>query len=106
MRLTIVVDDTAVYTDDAVYIIPDIVELVPEGIWALQWLNGKGWIEFNTDEDWNKPSNQRITELPEWAIACKARWSEEHLKMLEEQARQAEQVQPIGNISSVGAQEF
>ena len=88
MRLTIVTDDMAVYTDIGVFIIPDISGLIPEGVSALQWYNGKGWIEFKEDIDWNKPNNQRITELPTWAIMCQNRWEEYSMQKVEEKARE------------------
>ena len=71
MRLTLIKSDSTVYTDDWVCVVPGIVDLIPEGVSVLQWNNMAGWIEFKEDSfGENKPINQRIAELPTWAVAC------------------------------------
>lgn len=45
---------------------------IPEEVHALQWYDGRGWVEFGSPNDpfTPKPPNQDITELPGWADAC------------------------------------
>jgi hypothetical protein len=68
MKLTIIVEDAAVYKDGI-----NFLELVWEGtpldVHALQWIDAAGWIEYKT----NAP-NDPITELPEWANNALAAW--------------------------------
>jgi hypothetical protein len=68
-KLTIIPSDKAVYKDGGFYTNLDALCNcgIPEGIHALQWNNGSGWIEY---VDPNTP-NEDITELPNWATnAC------------------------------------
>jgi hypothetical protein len=68
MKLTIIVEDGAVYKDGI-----NFLELVWEGtpldVHALQWLDTAGWIEYKANV-----SNAPITELPEWANNALAAW--------------------------------
>jgi hypothetical protein len=65
-RLTIIVLDGAVYTDDKVYIGLDFSDCeIPNDVQALQWRDNQGEIEF-TDTS----PNLLISELPSWAIRC------------------------------------
>lgn len=69
-RITILVDDGAVYLDDWTYINLDLHTCgIPEDIHALHWLNGEGQLEFRDTRH-----NQIISELPEWAIKALALW--------------------------------
>lgn len=71
-RLTIIVDDNAVYYDKTGYTDLDLSSCqIPANIWALQWENGEGWLEFRTDEE-----NERIEQIPEWANACVEKFHE------------------------------
>lgn len=47
---------------------------IPAEVHALQWYDGRGWVEFRDDNDpfTPKPPNQDILELPAWADACVA----------------------------------
>ena len=80
MKLTIIVADDAVYVDGLkkAYA-PDPLDLtncgIPSDVWALQWKDTVGWIEFNDNPDGSKPQNQPITVLPDWANACVAVWN-------------------------------
>jgi len=77
MRLTIIPTDGAVYVDNISYAGLDLTTCaVPNDVHALQWKDAKGWVEFKTLEDDTKPQNQVITELPDWANACKSKWDE------------------------------
>jgi hypothetical protein len=77
MKLTIITADNAVYKDGVSYSNLDLSLCgIPENIHALQWKDDKGWIEFKTDAEDIKPANEKITELPAWAIACVAKWDE------------------------------
>jgi hypothetical protein len=112
MRLTIVAADSAVYVDGMAYVIPTIDNHVPAGVSALQWDHADGgWVEFNeVSFGGHKPANQRITELPVWAVDCQNLWdgahaAQEAVDLLQEQDMQAHR-QPIGNVTSTGTQEF
>ena len=106
MRVTIVGADTAVYTEHGVYEIPAITALIPEGVANLHFQDGRGFIEYKLDIDWNKPNNTIITELPEWAVACRAMWDEQHnIEQVQQKAQQeAQEKAPI--ILSTGTQSF
>lgn len=69
MRLTIIVSDGAVYKDD-VCMVDLTLAGAPNNVHALQWFGDKGWIEFVLDENFAKPANETITELPDWAITA------------------------------------
>jgi len=71
-RVTIIVDDNAVYTDTLVYLNLDLSECgIPQGVHALQFKDGTGEIE------WKGPiENTVINELPEWALRCLEKWEE------------------------------
>lgn len=72
-RITIIVDDGAVYLDTYVYSMLDLSSCgIPESVHALQWIDNKGHIEYR--DQWTH--NEDITELPEWAIKCVAKWEE------------------------------
>ena len=84
-RLTIILPDNAVYTDNGCILDLDLSGCgIPDGVHALQWNNpvwktnsvmeqinqlpygqGSGWIEFASDDP-----NESITSLPNWAINC------------------------------------
>jgi hypothetical protein len=65
-RLAIIIDDGAVYTDDFYFINLDLSDFgIPPEVWALQWKDGTGEIEFRDNSH-----NQIINELPAWALHC------------------------------------
>lgn len=75
MKLSIIVDDGAVYVDGVCKMPLDLNQCgIPENVWALQWKDVAGWIEFDDNPDGTKPANQPITELPEWANNCVTVW--------------------------------
>lgn len=75
MKLTIIVPDYAVYVDNVCKMPLDLSPCnIPSGVWALQWKETAGWIEFEDNPDGTKPANEQITELPEWALACVGVW--------------------------------
>ena len=77
MKLVIIPIDGAVYVDDYSYSRIDLTLCnIPANVHALQWNGVKGWIEFTEDENFNKPDNQIITELPSWANQAKIKWDE------------------------------
>lgn len=96
MKLVIIPIDGAVYVDGYSYSNLDL-SIAPSNVHALQWNNNKGWIEFSDNDDGTKPQNQPITELPEWANTCKAKWDD--AKSAEDAARLAaeQQAQTEGN---------
>lgn len=67
-RLTIVVADKAVYKNSEGYSDLDFSDCgIPEDVWAFQWENGEGWIEFKDSRE-----NEIITgnNFPEWVNKC------------------------------------
>lgn len=85
MKLTIIPIDGAVYVDDVSFSNMDLSSCnIPSDVHALQWNGVKGWIEFVEDEDFNKPNNQIITELPDWAIQSKVKWDEAKIALEKE----------------------
>lgn len=80
-RVTIIVDDGAVYTDTAVYISLDLSTCgIPENVHALQFLNGSGEIEWRGHRIPNTP----IDTLPDWASNCLEKWQDAHDKFIQE----------------------
>lgn len=75
MKITIIPTDGAVYKDGVSFSDLDL-SFAPADVHALQWFDTKGWIEFSADEDFNKPANQNITELPDWASTALTKWDE------------------------------
>lgn len=75
-RITIIVEDGFVSVDGTSKTQPhDFSNCnIPTEVHALQWYDGRGWVEFRDDNDpfTPKPANQEITELPAWANACVA----------------------------------
>ena len=73
MKLTIITADNAVYKDDVSYSGLDLSSCgIPANVWAIQWQDTAGWIEYKSAS----VQNQDITELPTWANACVAKWDE------------------------------
>lgn len=72
-KITIVFDDSNVGVDNEFYS-PVDVSAAPMGLHALQWNGSKGWIEYCMDDDFNKPTNTFIDELPSWVSAILAGW--------------------------------
>lgn len=75
MKLTIIVSDNAVYQDGRPFFDLDL-SFIPSDVHALQWNEVKGWIEFCSDKDNQKKSNEDINELPDWAISAIEKWSD------------------------------
>jgi len=75
MKLTIIVEDKAVYVNGISHIL-DLSQCgIPSSVHALQWKETAGWIEFVDNPDGTKPQNELITELPVWANACVEVWN-------------------------------
>lgn len=67
MKLSIVVEDRVVVIDGLGFGRLTLIG-VPEHTHALQWNDGKGWVEYNDGR-----LNESITALPQWATdACAA----------------------------------
>ena len=80
MKLTIVVEDNKVYVDGVVKAsAPLPLDLsncgIPSNVWALQWKDASGFIEFQDNPDGTKPPNEPITILPQWALYCVDVWN-------------------------------
>ena len=70
MRLTIVTETSSVGKDEIFFNGLDLSPCnVPLNIWALQWHDTYGHIEFV-----DTSPNEAITELPDWANNCVALW--------------------------------
>jgi hypothetical protein len=70
MRLTIIVETQTVGKNGLFYDGLDLSSCgIPIDIWALQWNDTSGHIEFNTPI-----SNEDIQSLPGWANACVEQW--------------------------------
>jgi len=81
MKLTIIVDDNAVYVDSVMKAYAPLpLDLskcgIPTNVHALQWNETAGWIEFKDNPDGTKPANEPITVLPDWANSCVTVWNE------------------------------
>lgn len=103
MKLVIIPIDGAVYVDGYSYSGLDL-SIAPSDVHALQWNNNKGWIEFVDNDDGTKPQNQLITELPDWANACKVKWDE--AKVAEDAAMLAIQQATQNQPTTQGTQEL
>ena len=80
MKLTIIVEDNAVYIDGLMKAYAPLpLDLnqcgIPDNVHALQWKETAGWIEFIDNADGTKPQNEPITTLPDWANACVEVWN-------------------------------
>jgi hypothetical protein len=67
-RLTIIVADKAVYKNTEGYSDLDFSNCeIPGDVWAFQWENGEGWIEFKGPQE-----NEQVvgTNFPEWVNKC------------------------------------
>lgn len=86
MKVTIIPIDGAVYKDGYSYSQLDL-SFVPNDIHALQFntTSNAGWIEFKEDDFGEKPSNEKIISMPEWANTCLVKWDE--AKAEEERAK-------------------
>lgn len=73
MKLTIIPIDGSVGEDGKFYLELNLSSCgIPSDVHALQWEDTAGWIEYNSPLIANEP----ITELPAWANACMAKWTE------------------------------
>lgn len=73
-RLTVVVADKAVYKNKEGYSDLDFSDCgIPEDVWAFQWENGEGWVEFNDSRE-NEPFSG--SSFPEWVNKCVAKFDE------------------------------
>jgi hypothetical protein len=73
-RLTIIVEDKAVYKNKGGYSDLDFSNCgIPEDVWAFQWENGEGWIEFRDSRE-----NEQVigTNFPEWVNKCVEKFDE------------------------------
>lgn len=67
-RLTVIVADKAVYKNKEGYSDLDFSDCgIPEDVWAFQWENGEGWIEFS---DARENEVFTGTDFPEWVVKC------------------------------------
>jgi hypothetical protein len=89
MKLTIITEDNAVGKDGMFYQDLDLTSCsVPSNVWALQWNNNSGHIEYKGVE----VQNETITELPAWASAAQTLWQN-----LENARLEAEEAQRLAD---------
>ena len=70
MRLTIVTETSTVGKDGVFYDDLNLTQCqIPNNVWALQWDESSGHIEFNTSIP-----NEDIANLPAWANNCLSIW--------------------------------
>jgi hypothetical protein len=81
MRLSIIVPDKAVYKDYEVYLQPKLPTGTPANVFALQWLDDSGHIEFN-----DMTTNEIISTLPAWTDNALAAWQTEKERVAAEEA--------------------
>jgi hypothetical protein len=94
MKLTIIRDDATVYKDGEGISGLD-VSYVPSNVHALQWNGVKGWVEFCMDDNFFKPENQIIDELPTWAETAAQQWDTVKAVQLAAQLAPSDQVVPF-----------
>jgi hypothetical protein len=71
MKLTIMTETSSVGKDGLFFDNLNLTQCgVPPDVWALQWQDSTGHIEFNSAS----VQNQDITSLPTWANNCLAVW--------------------------------
>jgi hypothetical protein len=73
-RLTIIVADKAVYKNTEGYSDLDFSNCeIPDDVWAFQWENGEGWIEFKDSRE-----NEYIVgeNFPKWVDNCVTKFDE------------------------------
>lgn len=79
MRITIIPSDKCVYVDGKSFSALDLNQCqIPTNIHALQWDESFGEIEFSVnyvDGVIQKPQNEIIVELPDWANKALAVWN-------------------------------
>lgn len=77
-RLTIIVNDNAVYRDQGVLMNLNLASCnIPEGVHALQWMTNTGHIEYT-----GPVPNDDISELPQWALDCVQVWEIAYQEMI------------------------
>jgi hypothetical protein len=93
MKITIIVEDGAVYKDGVSYSNLDLSS-VPTNIHAVQFNDtiNVGWVEFKDNDDGTKPQNESLTSLPDWAITALTKWDD--AKTAQEVAQEAAANQP------------
>jgi hypothetical protein len=80
-RLTIIVNDKAVYREQGVLMNLDLSTCgIPSEVHALQWSNNQGHIEYA-----GPVPNEDISQLPEWANNCVAVWETAYQSMIDSQ---------------------
>ncbi len=82
MKLTIITEDSSVGKDGMFYQDLDLTSCsIPSNVWALQWNNNSGHIEYKGEDI----QNEDITELPAWASSAHTLWQTlEDARLVEE----------------------
>jgi len=91
MKLTIITEDNNVGKDGWFYPDLDLTSCgIPSNVWALQWDNDSGHIEYKGAHI----QNETITELPTWANEVASAWQvAEEVKLAAAAAAAAEEAE-------------
>ena len=88
MRITIITETNTVGKNRVFYDDLNLTQCqIPNNVWALQWNDSSGHIEFNTTIP-----NQEITNLPAWATACVSVWEAKYYEEKNPPAPTPEQI--------------
>jgi hypothetical protein len=79
MRAAIVPDDNLVYVEEHAQHVD--CSSLPEDVHAIQWHDGRGWIEYKTDADGNRKMNFCIVDFSPYQYLVDA-WMVEAQKEL------------------------
>ena len=93
MKLTIIPSDSTVYVDNQAIHNIDL-SFAPSNVHALQWKTDLGWIEFIENDDFIKPQNEVINELPAWANSAYNAWLTQKERIDAANVAKASQPQP------------
>lgn len=92
MLLTIIASDSSVYRNRE-HLVCELAGVgLPDRLHAFQWDGTKGELEFTEDGNGCKPVNVKVDALPDWALACDARFADAKMKKMEREVQVAAQL--------------
>ncbi len=89
MLLTIIPSDSSVYRNHERLVCELEGVEFPDRLHAFQWDGTKGEIEFIDDSNGQKSANVKVDALPDWALACDARYADAKMKEMERAVQEA-----------------
>lgn len=89
MLLTIIASDSSVYRNHECLVCDLSGVGIPDNLHAFQWDGAKGEIEFSEDRNGQKPVNVKVEALPDWALACDARYADAKMRKMERVVQEA-----------------